>query len=110
MPDLVPAKATALLDEEGEIKRVEMISLDTPGGNFLKSCLIVQDWRPIEQADKSGRYLLLIKLKYAAIGKYEYAMVEGFWDHDFEAWTAVSGRKCEPTHFTNVLPLPAELP
>lgn len=72
-------------------------------------CLIVQDWRPIAQADKSGRYLLLIKLKYASIDKHEYAVVEGFWDHDFDAWTTVSGRKCEATHFTNVLPLPAEL-
>ncbi len=109
MPDLVPAKATALVDEKGEVKRVEMVILDAPGGNFLKPCLIVQGWRPIAQADKSGRYLLLIKLKYASIDKYEYAVVEGFWDHDFDAWTTVSGRKCEATHFTNVLPLPADL-
>lgn len=64
-------------------------------------------WRPMSEADKHGRYLLRIRLPREHLNSVEYCTVEGFWDFDFDSWTTVAGRKCDPIAFSEVIAPPS---
>lgn len=105
MPNFEPTRATATVSNDGSIlvahpgvvHRVKCMGVDHV------SCLIMPDWRPIEEAPKDGRMLMLF------CGE---SIVAGKWSDFYKDWIASGNGEAlyaivRPTAYTAMLPPPA---